>query len=146
MPKGLKIFLFILIFALVSTLGFFSFGLVSHNNHLSCPIAALSGNGCPESGGSLAMTIHHLSGLLQIMQATINSLYNADIILQFLFFLLWFVLASCSMAFLFQKLSLLPTKVYVKIFNTLIKPKDKLIIWLALCCKLNPADKTCLGA
>lgn len=120
--------LIILIFGSLTLFGFLGVDFIDHFNSPNCPMSLVSTSSCPSESG-LSLTLHHVSGLQYLNQATVGS--N--------FFFTFFILLIFVGTFLFSLRSNYDdSAVFVgfqflkNVQNSLIKYRNSFLYWLAL--------------
>ncbi len=58
---------------IVGVFGFWGLGLIDHGGQHRCPISLISESNCSPAEGSIALALHHLSGLKNFTQSVVNT-------------------------------------------------------------------------
>lgn len=82
--------LLILVLGAIGVFGFWSLGSLNHGEHHVCPISMVSGGNCPPVNNTLALAIHHISGLQDFTQGIVSS--NLSLFILFTLLLVTFLL------------------------------------------------------
>ncbi len=124
---------FVLVLLTIGVFGSFVLGSMDYTANHACPISVSSGNNCPILN-SLSLAIHHLSGLQNLSQSTININFSAFILLGIsaIFFLMEISSGQIqsSLPLSYQR--------HQEFLNFTIKPKKKFLRWLAIFNKKDP--------
>jgi|GEM_PF-2249609 len=130
----IKIFTIILIATLL-LVSFFIFNFVVHGGEQGCFVSSIPGNDCPSIGGIMAIALHHIAGIYNLM------LMMASFEIFLLTFSAFFIfLAFIILKFLQNKQNLqyFSNKACRRIPESIFIQKNRLLDWLSLSYKRDP--------
>jgi hypothetical protein len=122
---------FILALGFVSSLGFWSLGSVNHSGGHICPISMVSSGDCSSLNNSLALAMHHLSGL----QSFVRAVVGFDTIL--LFLIIFLLVISLSFFIFIEYPAKIPSEKFLffrksrRIEELIFRLNKRFLRWLA---------------